>query len=171
MGDADTRLKTGSRVAVIGGGPAGSFMAMYLLFYAQQLGLQLDVTVFQDRDFDKPGPAGCKGCAGLLSLMFLRNLGDIGLRVPDTVIQHNIDDYAVYSPYSCITISNPEHDIQIVSVYRGGGPLRGPEPVQGFDAWPEYNFHIEFLLSISGRRFKGSGGKSSLKVRFKQILL
>ena len=36
---------------------------------------------------------------------------------------------------------------------------------------PEYNCHVEFLLSISGRRFKGSGGKSTLKVRFKQILL
>ncbi len=135
MTEATTRLKSGSRVAIIGGGPAGSFTAMYLLSYAQQLGVQLSVTVFQDRDFDQKGQAGCKGCAGILSLLFLRNLGDIGLRVPESIVQHNINDYAVHSPYSSIDIVNPERDVQIVSVYRGAGPAKGPEPVQGFDAW------------------------------------
>jgi NADH dehydrogenase len=135
MSEADTRLKNGSRVAVVGGGPAGSFTAMYLLSFAQQLGVQLAVTVFQDRDFARKGKAGCKGCAGVLSLTFLRNLEDIGLRVPDGIIQHKIDDYTVHSPYSSIAIANPERDIQIASVYRGAGPARGPEPVQGFDAW------------------------------------
>ncbi len=135
MEDETTRLKNGSRVAIVGGGPAGSFTALYLLSYAQQLGVQLSVTVFQDRDFDQKGRAGCKGCAGVLSLMFLRNLGDIGLRVPDGIIQHNINDYAVHSPYSSIAIANPERDVQIVSVYRGAGPQRGPEPVQSFDAF------------------------------------
>ncbi len=135
MADESTTLKNGSRVAVIGGGPAGSFTAMYLLTYAQQLGIRLAVTVFQDRDFEQKGRAGCKGCAGILSLMFLRDLEDIGLRVPDGIIQQRINDYIIHSPYSSIDIANPDLDVQIVSVYRGAGPQRGPEPVQSFDAW------------------------------------
>ncbi len=59
----DLRLESGSRVAVIGGGPSGSFLALYLLHYARQKGLELKVDIYQERAFSRLGPRGCKGCA------------------------------------------------------------------------------------------------------------
>ena len=121
--DPDSRLLvTGSRVAVVGGGPAGSLFTLYLLRYAEERGFRPDISIYQDRDFTVPGPLGCKGCAGILSMALLRNLAELGLTVPDEVVQGHIERYAVHSPYTTISISNPEQGASIVSVYRGGGP-------------------------------------------------
>ena len=45
------RLQNGSRVCIIGGGPAGSFSALHLLKLAQEHGIHLDVLIFEPRDF------------------------------------------------------------------------------------------------------------------------
>ncbi|MEE8353938.1 MAG: FAD-dependent oxidoreductase, partial [Dehalococcoidales bacterium] len=129
-------LATGSRVAVVGGGPAGSLFTLYLLRYAEERGFRPDVTIYQDRDFTVPGPGGCKGCAGILSVALLRNLAELGLTVPDEVVRGHIEHYAVHSPYTTISINNPEEGATIVSVYRGGGP-RDSNFSDGvaFDGW------------------------------------
>ncbi len=130
------RVETGSKVAVIGGGPAGSFFALYLLHFAAKSGVFPEVTIYQGRAFDELGPKGCKGCAGILSMSLLRNLSELGLAVPEEVIQGKIDHYAVHSPYTSISISNPEKGAQIVSVYRGGGPrISHYEHPISFDGW------------------------------------
>ncbi len=130
------KMRTGSRVAVIGGGPAGCFFAAYLLRYAQESGIQPEITIYEPRDFSETGPKACKGCAGILSMPLLKNLAEVGLSIPDEIIQRKIEHYTVHSPYTSITISNPETDAMIVSVYRGGGPRlsRFPKPI-GFDFW------------------------------------
>lgn len=117
-------IRTGSRtrVAVIGGGPTGSFFALYLLEFAHKAGRQFDITIYQERDFSKLGPAGCKGCAGILSMTLVENLKELNLTIPEEIIQSKLEHYAVHSPYSSITISNPEKGVKIYSVYRGGGP-------------------------------------------------
>ncbi len=43
MADAQVSLDDGARVAVIGGGPAGSFFAFFLLLFAERLGKSLEV--------------------------------------------------------------------------------------------------------------------------------
>ncbi len=115
-------LTTGSRVAVVGGGPAGSLFALYLLRYAEQRGFRPSVTIYQSRDFTVPGPLGCKGCAGILSVALLKNLAELDLTVPDRIVLGTIERYAVHTPYTTISIKNPEEGAAIVSVYRGGGP-------------------------------------------------
>ena len=35
MGKDSRKIETGSKVAIIGGGPAGSFFALYLMHYAE----------------------------------------------------------------------------------------------------------------------------------------
>ena len=130
------QIETGSKIAIVGGGPAGSFFSLYLLHYAMARGIQPEVTIYQQRDFTKLGTKGCKGCAGILSRDFLRNLGELNLTIPDEIIQSKIDHYAVHSPYTSISISNPETGSQIVSVYRGGGPrLSHCEHSISFDDW------------------------------------
>jgi len=116
------RLEDGSRVAVVGGGPAGSFFALSLLRFGRERGIRPRITVYQDRDFDELGTKGCKGCAGILSTAMLGNLRELDLRVPEEIVQTSIDHYTVHSPFTSISIRNPEEGRDIVSVYRGGGP-------------------------------------------------
>jgi NADH:ubiquinone reductase (H+-translocating) len=130
------KLRTGSRVAIIGGGPAGCFFAAYLLQYAHECGIKPEITIYEPRDFSEAGPRACKGCAGILSIPLLKNLVEIGLEIPEEIIQRRIEHYTVQSPYTSITISNPETDTKIVSVYRGGGPRMSPDQGSvGFDLW------------------------------------
>ncbi|MBI2908953.1 MAG: FAD-dependent oxidoreductase [Chloroflexi bacterium] len=136
---ADTdakKLRNGSRVAVIGGGPAGSLFALYLCRYAGEKGIRPDVTIYQQRDFAESGPKGCKGCAGILSLSLLRNLAELGLTIPQGIIQSKIERYTVHSPYASISISNPEKGMHIVSIYRGNRPRASDhENPASFDGW------------------------------------
>ena len=130
------KIETGSRVGIIGGGPAGSLFALYLLHYADEAGIQPEVLIFNQRDFSALGPKGCKGCAGILSVSLLKNLSQMGLRIPGEVFQSQIAQYIVHSPYTSIAISNPEKEIQIASIYRGGGPrLSNYEKPISFDGW------------------------------------
>jgi len=129
------RIADGSRVAVVGGGPAGCFFTLYLLKYAREAGVRPLVTIYQERALNACGPAGCKGCAGVLSLSVVRNLPELGLNMPESVIQSRIARYTVHSPYLSLSISNPDKETEIVSVYRGGGPARGEGGREGFDAW------------------------------------
>jgi len=52
-------LDNGSRVAVIGGGPAGSFFTYFLFEMAERIGMELAVDIYEPRDFTKPAPHGC----------------------------------------------------------------------------------------------------------------
>jgi NADH dehydrogenase len=136
MNKDSSKIETGSKVAVVGGGPAGSFFALYLLHYAEQRGICPEITIYQQRNFDELGPKGCKGCAGILSMSLLRNLGEFGLSVPDEIVQSKIERYAVHSPYALVSIANPEKGAEIVSIYRGGGPRIShyDNPIS-FDGW------------------------------------
>jgi NADH dehydrogenase len=129
------KIETGSKVAIVGGGPAGSFFALYLLKYTKERGIRPEITIYEPRNFDEPGPKGCKGCAGILSISLLRNLDELGLTLPEEIIQRRIERYTVHSPYTSITLSK-QREMQIVSVYRGGGPrLSHGMSLTGFSGW------------------------------------
>ncbi len=130
------QIGTGSKVALNRGGPSGSFFALYLLRYTEERGIHPEITIYQQRNFDEPGPTGCKGCAGILSLSLLKNLGELDLTIPNEIIQSKIEDYTIHSPCTSITISKPEKEIQIISVYRGRGPhVSHYENPTNFDGW------------------------------------
>ena len=44
-------LEEGSKIAVIGGGPAGSFVSYFLLDMARMMGTDLVLDIFEPRDF------------------------------------------------------------------------------------------------------------------------
>jgi flavin-dependent dehydrogenase len=136
MSQISRNMESGSRVAIIGGGPAGCLFALYLLRFSADRGIHPEITIYHQRNFDEPGPVGCKGCAGILSVSLLRKLDQLGLVIPREVIQARIDQYTVHSPYTSISLSNPEKGIEIVSVYRGCGPrvCQSEEPIS-FDSW------------------------------------
>ena len=64
------RLTEGSRVGVIGGGPAGSFFSYFLLKTAAFLDLHLKVDIYEMRDFNLAGQRGCNMCGGIISESF-----------------------------------------------------------------------------------------------------
>src|SRR5512139_3307879 len=60
-------LEDGSRIAVLGGGPAGSFFSYFLLEMASRVGIDLSVDMIERKSFDAAGPAGCNMCGGIIS--------------------------------------------------------------------------------------------------------
>lgn len=130
------KLRDGDRVCIVGGGPAGSFAAVHLLRLARQKGLQLEVLIFEPRDYTKPGPGGCNRCAGILSSRLVRALDKIGLSLPEAVIQADLHAYAAHLDGEVVRIEQPDPERRIVSVYRGSGPrLIQGEPLASFDGF------------------------------------
>jgi flavin-dependent dehydrogenase len=115
-------LNHGSRVAVIGGGPAGSLCATFLLECAQRIKLNLRVDIYEPRDFGRPGPAGCNMCGGIVSESLVRALALEGIHLPPTVVQRGIDSYILHTGTESVRIDTPSHEKGIAALYRGGGP-------------------------------------------------
>ena len=120
-------LTNGSRVAVIGGGPAGSLFAHFLLFQAARVDLDVAVDIYEPRDFDHPGPIGCNMCGGLMSETLAQNLAADGVFLDRSVIQRGLDSYVLHTDVGSVRIAAPGDEVRIGAVHRGSGP-RGTEP-------------------------------------------
>lgn len=131
------KLHNGNRVCIVGGGPAGSFAAINLIRYAEECHLKLEVLVFEFRSGEKKGPAGCKGCAGILSSTLLKNLDAIGINIPENLVLDELKSYMLHIPNigdDVITINQPDPERNIFSISRGGGPRISPlGPSLSFD--------------------------------------
>jgi flavin-dependent dehydrogenase len=130
------RLKNGSRICIVGGGPAGSFSALHLLKLAEEHGRQLEVLLFESRDASRPGRESCKGCAGILSAGLVSSLASFGITLPPEVIQAELRAYVVHVHGQVTSIEQPDLRRRILSVYRGAGPRqREGHPLAGFDGY------------------------------------
>lgn len=118
----DVTLDDGSRVGVIGGGPAGSLFAYFLLTFAERMDLGLAVDIYEPRDFSKPGPGGCNMCGGIVSESLVQALAVEGIDLPTTVVQRGIDSYVLHTADSSVRIDTPLREKRIAAVHRGGGP-------------------------------------------------
>lgn len=133
---ADLRLYPGARIAIVGGGPSGSFAALHLLRLARQRGMTVEVTIFERKSFGNRGPTGCNKCAGILSTRVMRGLQELGLRIPEALVLARLEGYTLHLAGRAIDIARPDPSRTILSVYRGGGPLHGDLPPEvSFDDW------------------------------------
>ncbi len=138
------RLQPRSRIAVVGGGPAGSFFALNALRIAETLGIPLEITLFEAKDLALPGPRGCNMCAGVLSHRTLSGLAALDIPLPPDVIMGRVRAYQLHWGEYSVRIHPPDTRGPVVTVYRGGGPRASPfPPVAGFDA---------FLLGVAEAR-------------------
>jgi flavin-dependent dehydrogenase len=117
------RLENGSRIAVIGGGPAGSFFSYFLLGLAERVGIDVHVDIYEPQDFSRPGPAGCNHCGGIVSESLVQILSAEGITLPPAVIKRGIDSYVLHMDVGSVRINTPLHEKRIAAVFRGIGPL------------------------------------------------
>jgi flavin-dependent dehydrogenase len=115
-------LRDGSRVAVVGGGPAGSFFSFFLLELAGRMDLRLEVDLFEPKEFERQGPPGCNMCGGIVSESLVQHLAAEGILLPPTVVQRGIESYVMHMDVGTVRIQTPLHEKRIASVYRGLGP-------------------------------------------------
>jgi flavin-dependent dehydrogenase len=116
------KLKDGSPVAVIGGGPAGSLFAYYLLDLAERIDLKVNVDIYEPRDFSLSGPLGCNMCAGIISESLIQVLALDGINLPATVVQRGMDSYVLHNDAGKVYLNTPNFENRIGTVFRGAGP-------------------------------------------------
>ena len=127
-------LTDGSRIAVVGGGPAGSFFSYYALEYARRFDLELELDIFEAKDFTKIGSSGCNHCGGIVSESLVQELATDGIVIPSEIIQRGINTYTMHTEQGVRKIHAPTDEHRIASVFRGCGP-RGciDKSLKGFD--------------------------------------
>ncbi|MFH1161134.1 MAG: hypothetical protein V1733_09325 [bacterium] len=118
-------LQDGSTIAVIGGGPAGSFFTWFILRYARESGITIHVDIFEPKNFNSTGPAGCNKCGGIVSESLIRMLSGEGISLPSNVIRRRIGSYTLHLEHGKAVIETPFLEQSIASMFRGLGP-RGP---------------------------------------------
>jgi len=129
-------LEHGSRVGVIGGGPAGSFFTYFLLDIAQRVGMDLQVDIYEPRNFSAFGPAGCNMSGCIISEPLVQMLAAEGISLPPGVVRRGIDSYLLHMDVGNVRIEAPLQEMRIASVHRGAGP-RGMKETKwrGFDGY------------------------------------
>jgi flavin-dependent dehydrogenase len=145
--DGRLELRDGSRVAVIGCGPAGSLFCFFLLDMAERLGLQLAVDVYEAKDFGRFGPAGCNHCGGIISESLVQLLATEGLNLPPMVVQRGIDSYVLHMDEGAVRIDTPVHEKRIAAVYRGAGPVGVKQ-----SKWLSFDGYLQGLAMRKGAR-------------------
>jgi flavin-dependent dehydrogenase len=119
---SNLQLDDGSQVAVIGGGPAGSFFSYFLLDMAERVGMDVQVDIYEPRDFTSPGPTGCNHCGGIVHESVVQILATDGINLPPTVVQRGIDSHVLHMGVGSVRIETPLQEKRIGAMYRGAGP-------------------------------------------------
>ena len=145
--EADLSLTDGSRIAVVGGGPAGSFFAYFLLKTAEAIDLDLSVDIYEPRSFAHCGPAGCNHCGGIVSESLVQVLAAEGINLPPEVVQRGIESYVVHMDVGSVAIRSPAGEQRIAALYRGNGPREG-----GDSPWDSFDGFLQGMAVERGAR-------------------
>ena len=131
-------LIEGNTIGVVGGGPAGSLTAYYVLNLSQRLGISVDVDIYEPKQFTMPGARGCNRCGGVISETLIQMLAVEGILLPAEVIMSTIDAYTLHTESGHVRIQTPLQEMRIATVFRGGGPRISPSSA------PSHNNSIGF---------------------------
>ncbi|MBT3881166.1 MAG: hypothetical protein HON76_00585 [Candidatus Scalindua sp.] len=126
MNNSNLLLKNGSKIAIIGGGPGGSFFAHFASRYAKEAGIDISIKIYDRKSFCQRGPRGCNMCAGVISENLFNNLEKEGIHIADFCVQRKIEGYCLQTQDESVSLHHPVpgHTPKIVTVFRGNGPLQ-----------------------------------------------
>ena len=145
----DLRLHNGSRIAIIGGGPAGTLIAHFAQRLAQREGLSITIAILDGKSFLQQGPPGCNMCAGVISETLIARLAKEAIPLPEDPVQRRIDGYHLHTRHFDLPLAHPQGKKGAIgTVFRGSGPR----------AWPsasEVSFDDYLLAHV---KMEGSGG-------------
>jgi flavin-dependent dehydrogenase len=142
----DLHLDDGSRVAVIGSGPAGSLFAYFLLEMAGRVDLRVEVDLWEPRgNFALPGPQGCNMCGGIVSETLVQNLATEGVSLSPGVVQRGIDSYVLHTDVGTARIATPLDEMRIGAMHRGAGPKDAKVP-----RWESFDHHLQAKALAAG---------------------
>jgi len=116
------------RIAVVGGGPAGSFFTLWALHYAAQAGRAVEVELFEPRDFSRPGAPGCNMCAGIIPGGVPRELRALDLPVPSGLLVGELGAYVLHTGAGSLRVTMADPEAHVAAVFRGNGPGPGSPP-------------------------------------------
>ncbi|HUU28911.1 MAG TPA: NAD(P)/FAD-dependent oxidoreductase [archaeon] len=145
------------RVAVIGGGPAGTFFAFSFLKQARDRGLPVEVVIFEPKKFEERGAPNCNYCQGVISAGLLFAMENIGLELPSRIIQAKIESYHLVTLEGDIRLSAPRNQ-HIYTVYRGHGPHLEQAGSISFD-----QFLLEHALALGAEKIAAEIERVELK--------
>jgi flavin-dependent dehydrogenase len=146
--DDGLRLVDGSRIAVIGSGPAGSLFACFLLDMARHMDLSLQVDLWDPKaSFAIPGPGGCNMCGGIISETLVQNLAAEGVSLSTGVVQRGIDSYVLHTDVGSTRIATPLLEMRIGAVHRGAGPRDAKNA-----RWESFDHHLQARALERGAR-------------------
>jgi len=157
FGREDLQLESGDKIAVIGGGPAGSMFSFFALRLLDLIDVDVTLDIYEPRDFKMCGPAGCNHCGGIISETLVQMLAADGIVLPSSVVQRGIDSYDLHMDVGSVRIRTPLDEKRIAAVYRGNGPRNSePAAIHGFD---------EYVLELARR-----GGANVVRKLVSQIV-
>lgn len=140
-------LENGSRIAVVGGGPAGSFFSYFVLQFAKRIELEVSVDIYERKDFTVFGPSGCNLCAGVISESLIQALSIEGIELPPDVVQRGVNSFVLHTSSDTAIMHAPFNEMRIATVYRGGGP-RGASNVN----WKSFDNYLLELAKSHGAK-------------------
>ena len=162
---ATLTLEDGAKVAVVGGGPAGSFFSYFLLVLPERVGTDIQVDLYEPKDYSVSGPKGCNKCGGIISESLVQMLAAEGIVLPPEVVQRGVDSYVLHTDVGSARIETPLNEKRIGAVHRGSGP-RG---ATGFK-WESFDkFLVELAVDRGARLIKEKAEKVSWDTGLPQI--
>ncbi len=135
---SDELKKDKRRIAVVGGGPAGSFFAIFLLREARHLNQELDVVIVERKSLLKPEGDHwwCKGCnfgAGGVSPRLSNIMERSRIHIPPEIIRGEINRIWIQGMWKNIPLKVPKQ-MKMYSVFRGSLPFKLKDQQPGLDA-------------------------------------
>jgi flavin-dependent dehydrogenase len=126
MSNNNLFLENGSKIAIIGGGPAGSFFAHFASRYAAEMDIDVSIKIFDRKSFCQRGPRGCNMCAGVISENLFNKLEEEGINIAQYCVQRKIEGYCFQTQDDGVLLHHPVpgHTPKIVTVFRGNGPIQ-----------------------------------------------
>jgi len=129
------RLEDGSRVAIIGGGPAGAFSGYFLLQMAGGRDGSCGCGSTSPATTRRRGPRAATCAAHRVGVAPPKPLRR-GIHLPPAVVQKRIDSYFLHMDVGSVRIDTPLQEKRIAAVYRGGGPKGALDPMlRSFDGY------------------------------------